>query len=197
MQFKNIFFSIVIIFTIFLSLIITPNNVLAHSSTCNSGSESTGWIVNCSSGSGGHAGTSYYTYNFASDLSNDYKLISNVGIGRWTSTSIVNIQYSLASSNLITSYGGPDSSVAAITSSWANASTGHKTKWQLSYNRYVMGNQTTEKNYVTAAHEIGHTIGLADLYNYSNIDKLMYVYTSTTASAPTSYDKTGANEAVK
>lgn len=146
---------------------------------------------------GGHAGVSHYTYNFAADLSNDYKLISNVGIGRWTSTSIVSIQNSLTSNNLITSYGGPDTGIAAITSSWANPTTGHKTRWELSYNRFTMGNNTLEKNYTIAAHEIGHTIGLADLYNYTNADKLLYGYMTLTASSPTSADKTGAHEAIK
>lgn len=172
------------------------NIASAHTTTCNSGSESVGWIVNCTTPAG-HAGTSSYTYKFDAGLETKYKTYTGNGVARWNNTSIVNITFSSISANLVTSHSGPDSDTVAVTRSWKNSVTGHKTKWELSYNRYIMGNYGDTQNNGTATHEIGHTIGLVDLYNTSNQNKLMYGIANRTVYSPTSYDQTGAKEAVK
>lgn len=169
-----------------------PNNVNAHTSSCDGGSESRGWIVHCDS----HAGTTSYNYRFEYGLSSEYKGYTYTGVARWNNISIVYVSYSSSSDNLVTSYGGPDSSTAAYTKSWVY-STGHKARWEIGYNRYVMGNRSSTQNNSTGAHEMGHTIGLADLdYSY-NSKKLMYGFGTRTEHYPTSYDKTGAREGVK
>lgn len=177
-----------------LSFFIWPNETAnAHNSTCKRGSESVGWMVNCQS----HVGKTSDTYRYASDLSTTYKSYSSTGASRWNATGIINIRNVATSSNLVTSHGGPDSGTVAVTRSWTNSATGHKTRWEISYNRYVMGKRTSAQNNGTATHEFGHTIGLADLYNASNKNKMMYGRSDRTVYSPTSYDKTGAREAVK
>lgn len=167
--------------SIFLGLIILlslvmPNNANAHKSTCINGSESVGWIVNCDS----HAGKSSYIYKFDIGLSSAYQGYTLTGVSRWNSTGIVYISPATTSTNLVTSHGGSDTSTVAVTRSWKNSTTGHKTRWEFSYNRYVMGNRTATQNNETATHEIGHTIGLADLYKSYNNNKLMYGTSSRT-----------------
>lgn len=44
----------------------------------------------------------------------------------------------------------------------------------------------------TLAHEFGHAIGLNDLYDDQNVNKLMYGVSSRTVSSPTTSDKWGA-----
>ncbi|MBX0314862.1 M43 family zinc metalloprotease [Planococcus glaciei] len=193
MKLKKLLSTGIILFLL-LSFFIWPNQeVDAHTTTCKRGSESLGWLVNCSS----HAGKTSYTYRFATDLSATYKSYTSTGASRWNATSIVSIKNVSTSSNLVTSHGGPDTGTVAVTSSWKNATTGHKTRWEISYNRYLMGSRTSTKNNGTATHELGHTIGLGDLYNSSNKNKMMYGYSDRTVYAPTTTDKTGAREAVK
>ncbi|MGE7917967.1 hypothetical protein ACQKM9_03330 [Viridibacillus sp. NPDC093762] len=184
--------SILILLIFSISILALPSKSSAHSTTCKPGSESVGWKVNCSGN--GHAGKSNFTYRTA--LSSNYSGYTQVGVGRWNATSIVNITYAVGSSNLITSHGGPDTSTAAATSSWVN-SNGHKSKWEISYNTYVMDKRTSTKNNGTAAHELGHAIGLADLYQSTNTNKLMYGVSDRTVYSPVTADKTGAKEAIK
>ncbi|MBE1556555.1 M43 family zinc metalloprotease [Sporosarcina limicola] len=151
------------------------------------------WIVNCSN----HAGTTSYTYNFEIGLGNEYKGYTYNGLLRWNGTNEVSIIQNPISQNIVKSHGGPDTSTVAKTTSWANSTTGHKTRWEISYNRYLMGNRTTDQNNSTATHELGHTIGLSDLYNSTNKNKVMYGVGDRTVHTPSSYDIAGAREAVK
>lgn len=178
----------------FIVLLLTQfYTVNAHKLTCKSGSENLGWKVNCNS----HSGTNVIYYSFAPGLDNKYKNYTYTAVGRWNNTSIVSFRFSGVSRNVVTSYGGPDSGTAAITRSWSNSNTGHKTRWEISYNRYVFGKSSNSKNNATATHEFGHAIGLADLKVSKNKNKLMFYSTAGTATSPTSADKTGAREAVK
>ncbi|WP_080873460.1 hypothetical protein [Oceanobacillus timonensis] len=195
-MFKKCFsIGIAVIITLF-SLAFVEYTASAHSgANCNSGSESTGWIVNCSNP--GHAGTSSYTYRLDPALDTAYAGYTNVGVNRWNDTGVTNITQAVSSDNLVTSHGGPDEDVVATTRSWYNSSTSHKDRWEISYNTYVMNDRSASQNNGTAAHEMGHTIGLADLYENSNSNKLMYGYSSRTVTSPTSSDIAGAREAVQ
>ena len=54
-----------------------------------------------------------------------------------------------------------------------------------------MENQNTRQNRITAAHEVGHTFGLLDLYESYNTDKLMFGTNKGTAIKPSASDIKG------
>ncbi|MEN2465846.1 hypothetical protein [Ornithinibacillus sp. JPR2-1] len=110
-------------------------------------------------------------------------------------TGVVNITYSSNSNNLIFHHNDPNTSVIARVSS--NVFNNHKSRWNLSYNDSKMPNYgLTERNGI-ATHEIGHTIGLADLENSSNTNKLMFGTQARTVNFPQLADIEGAREGVK
>lgn len=67
----------------------------------------------------------------------------------------------------------------------------------MSYNHSKMNGRSSTANNATATHEFGHSIGLVDLTNSSNSNKLMFGKESRTATTPQTADKNGAKEAVK
>ncbi len=72
-------------------------------------------------------------------------------------------------------------------------SSGHFTKWTIAINYYYYRNASDAQITLTFAHELGHTIGLNDLYDSQNYNKIMCGYGNVrTATAPTSYDIWGA-----
>ena len=60
-----------------------------------------------------------------------------------------------------------------------------------------MDSQTTARNKSVAAHEIGHTFGLLDLYEKRNEDKLMYGINIKDNAKPTAKDIKGAKYATR
>lgn len=179
-----------------LAFVLFNLSVYAHSSSsCNPGSESKGWLVYCNNYSNGHIGTPSYTYKYSPDLKSEYKSYTSTGVSRWNMTGIVNISYSSYSNNVIFHHDDPNSSVVARVSS--SALNNHKTRWNLSYNDAKMPNYgTSEKNGI-ATHEIGHTIGLKNLENSTNKNKLMYGTQARTVNYPQFADIEGAKEGVK
>ena len=176
-------------------LISVPSLASAHTTSCNYGSELYGWEVNCKTSTGGHTSSNVYAYYFTG-ISTTYKQYALEGIARWNNTGIVNI-YSGSSSNYITEYWDYNTSSVAITTSWGSSDGYHKSKWAIKFNRVIMDGRGPTSNFSTGAHEIGHTIGLSDLYTNPNQNKLMYGYSDRTSHYPTTYDKSGATEATK
>ena len=68
----------------------------------------------------------------------------------------------------------------------ATDSAGHLTYWEIRMNSYY------GMSLHTIAHEFGHAIGLVDLGESKNRDKLMYGYDSRTATTATAADRKGA-----
>ncbi|MGG0720150.1 hypothetical protein ABE096_21595 [Robertmurraya massiliosenegalensis] len=190
---KRVLYSLVV--ALLLSSTILTSSVFAHSaSSCNSGSESSGWKVNCTS-THGHLGTSSTTYQYSPTLTQQYKNYTSTGASRWNNTGIVNISQSSSSGNIIYQHSDPNTStVAYVTSQTFN---NHKSSWFMSYNHSKMNGRTSAANNGTATHEFGHSIGIADLYNSSNKNKIMYGYEDRTVTVPQTADKTGAREAIK
>ncbi|WP_133620784.1 hypothetical protein [Listeria rocourtiae] len=72
-------------------------------------------------------------------------------------------------------------------------------RWHIKYNMYRMMKLTNAQKQAVATHEIGHTLGLKDLYNKSNNTNIMYGYggSALKASNPSVKDKKGAAIAVR
>ncbi|TFB14094.1 hypothetical protein E3U55_14345 [Filobacillus milosensis] len=186
-------------FLLLVTMILFTFNIssFAHGSKyCNGGSETMGWKVYCSNYTDGHAGTSSITYKYSTDLEDKYKNYSQTAAGRWNMTGVVDISYSSSSPNIIKQYNDPNtSSVASVYTSSTNNN--HKEVWTMYYNEYHMNNyEFTERNGI-ATHEMGHTIGLVDLENYMNIDKIMFGSDGVQVKYPQFEDIEGAKEAVK
>lgn len=77
--------------------------------------------------------------------------------------------------------------IAATKGQDSSTSTGHATYFTLT----IVLDQSSYFDSSAAAHEFGHVFGLADVYENSNRDKLMYGYVSGTASSPTERDLNG------
>ncbi|QOY35116.1 hypothetical protein AWH56_020810 [Anaerobacillus isosaccharinicus] len=185
---------IIVLFLIFLLL--TPLSVFAHPShECFPGGEGFGYKVNCGEPFGHQSRTSYH-YRFVSGTSSEWINLTRNAVTHWNNTGIVSISENSISNSTVGTYSDSSSSTVAYVASVTNGS-GHKTSWSLRYNFPVMTGYGLTKQRTIARHEFGHTVGLADLYDTSNNDKLMYGYTSGTATGVTSYDITGAKEAVK
>ena len=81
----------------------------------------------------------------------------------------------------------PNEYVAAFCC-YHNDSNGDHVHWDIMLNELYKDSI----NRTTIAHELGHVIGLADLYEASNINKLMYNAGDRTTSVPTTSDIWGA-----
>ncbi len=94
------------------------------------------------------------------------------------------------SSNLILEYDFNRRDVVALYTGYvSNASTtGHTAYWTIAFNTH----EGISYDAVTVAHELGHVIGLTDLYDNQNINKLMYYSNASTATSPTTSDLWGA-----
>lgn len=189
--------SLSLIFILGVALItISPNPTNAHSTTCLSGSEIKGYVVNCTSP--GHAGTRNIKYRY-NNVPTRYQGYTSTGVNRWNNTGVVSISFSASTliQNVVQTYHDNNTSTVASVTSYYNSTTRHKTRWTMKYNETLMMFRSDAQNNGTAAHEFGHTIGLADLYNSSNNNKLMYGYSSRTIGFPTGSDIAGAKEAIK
>ncbi|WP_152024031.1 hypothetical protein [Shouchella clausii] len=185
--------------TILLILCMTIFNnttASAHSpSACKSGGEGSGWKVNCSNGPPGHLGQQSTTYAYASGLAQQYKNITSTGATRWNNSGIVRISYSASSNNYIHQYSNTNTNTVAYAT--AQTFNNHKSRWNIYYNHSKMNGRSAAANNTTATHELGHSIGLGDLTNSSNRNKLMYGTETRTVTTHQAADRTGAREAVK
>ena len=129
------------------------------------GSESFGWMLN----EGAHTNGTLIQYKFDADpnLSTTYIGYVNSAAAKWNGTvTIQNITPFPAEGTIKTYYQLDGSAARSVKIS---GSDGHLTSWSIEINRLY--NSATA---ATIAHEFGHIIGLVDLYDSSNSDKLMY-----------------------
>lgn len=146
------------------------------------GSEDIGWVAH----EGMHtASSSTVYYKFDSGVSTDLRQTFVQGATKWAG--IINFVVRTNSAvGTVYAVNNPYYEAAAWTSDRVYDSNHHLTSWSIYINTYYT---FTAK---TAAHELGHVIGLIDLYDTANINKLMYFSTASTATAPTESDKKGA-----
>ena len=149
------------------------------------GGESVGWSIDESY----HTNGTTLTYSFfTSDsyLNSTYKSYVTTGASRWSGTMTITNKTDGSGTGEISTYNDPNTNtVAKFCEYYANGS-GHLTSWKIKMNRAKNVTSTT------LAHEFGHAIGLNDLYDDQNVNKLMYGVSSRTVSSPTTSDKWGA-----
>ena len=150
------------------------------------GGEDVGWSID----EGLHTNGTTLTYSFSStdtNLTSTYKSYVTSGASLWSGTvTMVNKTDGSGTGLIGTFENWNTSTVAVFCNHQTDSSTGHLTYWQ------ILMNRAYTQSAVVLAHELGHAIGLNDLYESKNSDKLMYGYTSGTATSPTASDKWGA-----
>lgn len=190
----------------FMSLVLLAfsfSNVYAHSTsqegvlakTYHSGNggyyiggEDVGWSIDESC----HTNGTTITYSFSttdSALTNSYKTYTIEGASKWNDVvNIINKTDGTGTGEISTIYDANTAMVAKFTIPTTNGTdaNGHLKEWSIVMNRAY--NITS----ITMAHEFGHVIGLNDLYESKNRDKIMYGYSLSKASEPTSLDEWGA-----
>lgn len=149
------------------------------------GGERVGWSIDERL----HTNGTTITYSFLTSdpyLTNLYKGFVTTGASRWRG--IVNIVNKTDGSGTgkISTYNDPESGVTAHFCEARADRAGHLTSWSIKINRAYQISATT------LSHEFGHVIGLNDLYDESNNNKLMYGYSNKVVSYPTALDKCGA-----
>lgn len=152
------------------------------------GGESVGWSID----EDAHNGGTCMNYLWKSDdacLTASRKAIVRMGAAKWEPCGT--IEYSSGESyyegGLIGTFDGGISNTVAKFYDYVSDSDGHLRTWKIDINWRKNATSTT------LAHEFGHAWGLNDLYSSFNSNKLMYGYSTRTATNPTSTDIKGFN----
>ncbi len=153
------------------------------------GGEDIGWSIDEDL----HAGTTTIAYQLHSDTGATLPVAFCLRISQaaelWSPT--VNITTNAGTSNTVGNvylYAISGTDIVASFTNYSANSNGHLTSWDIQINNFYYDEFTS----ITIAHEFGHVIGLNDLYDGSNINKLMYSTEAGTATAPTTADIWGA-----
>lgn len=199
MKTKTMLKPFVCILVVILMLQASPH-AFAHSSSqegilaksCHSkyggyyiGGESVGWSIDESY----HTNGTTLTYSFLTSdsyLNSTYKSYVTTGASRWSGTITITNKTDGSGVGEISTFNDPDTNTTAKFCEYSSNSSGHLTSWKIKMNRAKTVTATT------LAHEFGHAIGLNDLYESRNKNKLMYGISDRTVTSPTSSDKWGA-----
>jgi len=147
------------------------------------GGETVGWSIDESL----HTNGCYSRYRFASGVSSGTKQLFYSGAALWYPNAVF-YEDNYVYTGTVSVFNDSSSGVFAETYDFVPDSNGHLTSWKIRIN--------TAKTVtaVTCAHELGHVLGLNDLYESRNYNKLMCGYENLrTATAPTSADINGMN----
>lgn len=199
MKRKSIIKTIVSMLVVVLMLQISPY-AFAHSSSQEGilaktyhstyggyyiGGEDVGWSID----EDYHTNGTTLTYSFSTSdsyLSSTYKSYVTTGASRWSGTMTITNKTDGSGTGEISTYNDPNTNTVAKFCEYTSNSSGHLTSWKIKMNRAKTVTATT------LAHEFGHAIGLNDLYDDQNVNKLMYGISSRTVTSPTTSDKWGA-----
>jgi hypothetical protein len=175
-----------------LMLCLIPFQTYAHTSG-TTGSESSQWILDINN----HAGTTSIGYKIDVSVNSTYASYIKDGAARWNSVGPVSFfNTNTTNKGVFSAYADPDTSTVAFFGNYSSTN-GHLSSWNIFLNIPKLDAKTVEGRKVTMAHELGHSIGLNDLYSSNNIGVLMYGYSDRNATYPTAADKAGATEGVK
>ena len=176
----------------------SQQGILVKSSNAGShkyyGGEEIGWIIN----EEGHTNGTELKYRFATNVLNSVKTLVSSGAALWTNTNQTVTISKDNSANGIVEVMDLSSGTVAQTVKQSVDSNGHVTQWVISLNTdyLVMDPDDPPPSHIITkqdvAHEFGHVIGLRDLYDSSNINKLMYSSIDSTATVPNTWDIRGA-----
>lgn len=143
-----------------------------------------------------HMNGTYMTYSFQygnAFLSDENEADTHTAASRWSGT--VNFQYveedGTIKINMIKMEdedGEEEVDVLAITTPSGSSVNGHPQSWTITLNYYTRDIITPG----VIAHEFGHVIGLKDLYESQNSNKLMYYRKTEATHSPTASDRWGA-----
>lgn len=148
------------------------------------GGEEVGWSID----EGNHPYTNIVTYRFAPIdyyLTDADKQKVRTGASKWSGTATIS-EVDGNGMGTVTTYNDANDSATAMCTNFNTDSNGH---WGYFYLKI---NKAKTQTATTYAHEFGHALGLNDLYNSSNKNKLMYGQSDRTVSSPTSLDIWGA-----
>lgn len=150
------------------------------------GGEVQGWSIRENMHTNGTT-INYFFYTGAQAPNATQKEITRRGAGMWAGTVTINeVPEGTSGAGRVYAYNGGTYDGYATFCEQTTVNT-HLTSWSIKINNNK--NATA----VTLAHEFGHAIGLNDLYEDYNANKLMYGYEPTcTATGPTDLDKWGA-----
>ena len=154
----------------------------------NYGSETQGYIVDIWN----HAGTSSVKYGLDSSITPSYENFILDGAQKWKNTGVMSFNYATSGrTGMFLRF--TDTTTDAIATFYDYRSTNyHLYHWKIRLNTHHMDGNGPAENAATVAHELGHAIGLNDLYSFRNAGKLMYGYSSRTVTYPVASDITGA-----
>jgi hypothetical protein len=161
---KKGFYAIIVIFLFFVS---QPTSTSAHD-LASSGGESSGWK---------YVGAHWiynYTYYFEATTDTWLTRFKN-GASKFTSESQDKFyvwQKNVGETDNFVEHYSCSSCSWVAQRTFVSVSNDHPTRWVIRFNSAKSSSSWT----TVAAHEIGHVFGLADLYDNSNNDVLMYGY---------------------
>lgn len=149
------------------------------------GGDDVGWSIDESF----HTNGTIMTYSFSPTdpyLTSTYKSYAINGASKWSGTVTIQNKTDGTGTGLIRTFNNANTNTVARFCEYFADSSGHLTKWVIEMNRSYPQSATI------IAHELGHAIGLNDLYASKSSGKLMYGYSSGTATGPTASDIWGA-----
>ena len=177
-----------------------PFQTSAHpaGALCQAGSEMLGWRVDCSNH---QAAPSFKWYTPIADsptaVDYRYRMAANAGASKWKDTVTITNSTSSTNSGYIYTFNDSNTSILGVFHDYSSNGQGHLISWKIKFNKTALDTFTVAQVAVIAAHEFGHAIGMYDLYQIGNNDKLMYAYWPYTTVSPTAKDILGAKEATR